>query len=136
MKRALVVVALVVAALSCFVDRRSDELACNVDADCADLDGDRECIDNVCVTAQCPAICDDCDPGRICKITCSQPNECRNGVACPSGYHCELTCNEDCTPVTCVSAESCVVTCNGMADCGPLTCGMASPCTCAGTGCL
>lgn len=136
MKRAVISFVLVIAGLSCFVDRRSSDFACDVDTDCAGLDGDRECIDNVCVEVECPSRCDDCDPGKVCNINCNQPNECRNGLTCPSGWNCEIACNEDCTPVTCVGALSCVVECNGQSSCGPLTCGTASPCSCTGTGCL
>ena len=135
MKRAFAVAALVVLAISCLVDRRSTDFECDTTADCADVGSDRECVDGYCVTASCPQICDDCDPGKICKISCNQPNECRQGVMCPSGYNCQFTCTQDCTPVNCTSAMSCTVTCSG-ASCGPLNCGAASPCMCSGTGCL
>ena len=136
MKCAVVVVTLVVAGLSCLVDRRSIDFECEVDADCDDVEGDRECADGYCVTVSCPSICDDCDPGKVCVINCNNPNECRNGVTCPAGYNCEFDCNEDCTPVNCANAMSCTVDCDLGASCGPVNCGAASPCMCSGTGCL
>lgn len=127
----LVALAMMTAAMSCFVDRRSDEFECDTSADCADLPGDRECSDGYCITTTCPAICDSCATGKKCNISCSGPNECRNGVTCPAGYTCAFNCTANCTPVTC--ALGCTVTCASNADCGPIMCGSGATCTCTMT---
>ena len=134
MKRAVLIIALVVIGLSCLVDRRSGDFDCESDTDCADFDDERVCTNKVCLPVTCPPVCDDCDSGKICNIDCTGMNECRQGVSCPAGYNCKFTCDADCTPVTCTSALSCTVTCETGADCGPLICGAASPCTCTASG--
>ncbi|HLL22163.1 MAG TPA: hypothetical protein VK427_08525 [Kofleriaceae bacterium] len=111
--------------MSCFVDRRSDELACDMDADC---DGDSECDDGVCVPLSCPNVCDSCADGKRCVISCNGPNECRNGVVCPSGYSCAIACTQDCGPIRC--ELGCTVSCQVNADCGPISCGADATCTC------
>jgi hypothetical protein len=137
-KHAALALLLAVVGASCFIDKRSDDFACDVDADCLKLgnDIDRECNnDHVCVAADCPNDCDSCSAGKVCNINCNSPNKCSSGVDCPNGYHCLFTCTRDCEPVDCSDAASCVVTCSGNATCGPIDCGSASPCTCAGSGC-
>lgn len=135
MIRALVAaVAMMIVAMSCLVDRRSDEFACEEDADCVGLDGARECTDGYCTRASCPSICDGgCGPNKACTIECESPNECRNGVTCPSGYTCIFKCTEDCTPVSC--PLGCTVECaDSTADCGPINCGAGATCSCSGIG--
>lgn len=134
MKYGVLAALLVVVGLSCFVDRRSGDFACEVDADCAGLGGgiDRECNDNVCVEVDCPNECDACSAGKICNITCNGSTECTDGVDCPRGYNCQVLCTRNCTPVDCTDAASCLVTCSGNnnTECGPLDCGSATPCMC------
>ncbi len=133
MSRALVASAVMMTiAISCFVDRRSEELTCETDSDCADVGADRECTDGYCVKANCPSICDGgCGTGKTCTVNCSNPNECRNGVTCPAGYTCVFNCTQDCTPVTC--ALGCTVNCSSNADCGPINCGAGATCSCVMT---
>jgi hypothetical protein len=127
---------LVLVGISCLVDRKSSDFACDNDDDCDEIEAGRECKDNFCVKASCPSVCDSCSvSAKTCQINCSGVNECSGGVACPAGYACTFNCSKDCTPVDCSNATSCVVTCSSAsAECGPLSCGAASPCTCGGTG--
>lgn len=121
-------------AMSCLIDRRSSEFACDQDSDCDDLEGERECSDGYCTLMSCPGICDGgCAPGKLCTVNCSSGSECRNGVSCPSGFTCVFNCSQDCQDIEC--PLGCVVNCNGTtADCGPIDCGTGATCSCAGAG--
>ena len=111
-------------AMSCLIDRRSEDFQCDVDADCADIEGSvRECNDGFCTLRSCPSVCDGgCGAGKSCTILCSNAAECRNGIDCPSGFTCTINCSQDCTPVEC--DDGCVVNCSGASDCGPIDCGL------------
>lgn len=127
-------VAMMIIAMSCFIDRRSGDFECDNDDDCAGFeDPDRVCSGGVCIPLSCPAICDGGCSGSMCTINCSTPNECRNGVSCPSGFTCKFNCDEDCTPVNC--PLGCTVVCDGATtDCGPINCGTGATCSCSGVG--
>lgn len=77
----------------------------------------------------CPAQCTSCDQTGTCVIDCDQTN-CDNGVTCPPGRRCEVSCNGDneCgAGVSCSAATSCDITCNGDGACaGGITCGGVS----------
>ena len=77
----------------------------------------------------CPAQCTSCDLTGRCVIDCDQTN-CDNGVTCPPGRPCEVTCNgeDECgSGVNCSAATSCDITCNGEGACaGGVTCGGVS----------
>ncbi|MDQ3340439.1 MAG: hypothetical protein M4D80_35220 [Myxococcota bacterium] len=129
----VVAVVMMTIAMSCLVDRRSTELECDADSDCNDVEGDRECNAGYCVLISCPGICDGgCKPGKKCTVNCTSPNECRNGVDCPSGFTCTFNCSQDCMPDC---PLGCVVNCSGTtADCGPIDCGNGATCSCSGAG--
>lgn len=133
MIRALVAAVAMIVAMSCLVDRRSSEFACDTNADCADFADARECSDGYCTRASCPSICDGgCGPNKTCTIKCLSVNECKNGVTCPSGYTCMFECEENCGPVNC--PLGCTVSCDAGAICGPFNCGAGATCSCSGVG--
>ena len=127
-------VAMMIAAMSCFVDRRASDFECDDDMDCVGLEGTRECSNGYCTRVSCPSICDGgCGPGKTCTIECESQNECRNGVTCPAGYTCTFECDENCTPVSC--PLGCTVACTDAgATCGPINCGAGATCSCSGAG--
>lgn len=129
----VVAIVMMTIAMSCLVDRRSTDFECDDDVDCDDLDGDRECNDGYCVLTSCPGICDGgCMPGKMCTINCTQPNECRTDVNCPTGFTCTFNCSQDCEPDC---PLGCVVNCtSATAECGPIDCGSGATCSCSGVG--
>ena len=134
MTRSLVLaVAMMLLAMSCLIDRRSSELECDVDADCADIPGTaRECNDGVCLPVFCPSICDTCSADRVCTITCNNPTKCDDGIDCPNNFACVFNCTQDCLDLVC--DDGCTVTCAANADCGPIDCGAGETCGCTASG--
>jgi len=127
------VVAMMIVAMSCFIDRRSGDFECDNDDDCNEFQSpSRTCNDGYCVPLSCPSICDGGCTGNLCRIDCSSPNECRNGITCPSGFTCEFECDANCTPVNC--PLGCTVDCSATAECGPINCGSGATCSCSGAG--
>lgn len=137
MLRALLAGTAALAAMSCFVDRRSDSLACATTADCAN---GRICESGYCVdqsSSGCPTGCATCDTTSTPK-TCLVAGTGGDDFLCPSGYHCLVTCGAGaCGDITCTSGAQCTITCNGSNACGTITCTNACACdvTCANGGC-
>ena len=136
MNRALVAAAaMMVFAMSCFIDRHSTTFECDVNSDCDDIEGGlRECKGGYCVLASCPNTCNaGCSTtAKTCSISCSNTNDCTSGVTCPSGYTCTFTCSQDCFDLEC--PLGCTVLCSGNTACGPIACGASATCSCSTSG--
>jgi len=136
------------AVASCGITARSDDLRCELAADCSD---GRMCIDGWCVSGSgsndaaasgdgaigapdgepadapgCPSICDSCLRGG-CQISCDGDGACGDLVVCPAGIPCEVHCagvNACQSGVDCSAASACDIVCNQSGACaGPITCG-------------
>ena len=131
MKWLLLAAATMSLVMSCIIDRRSSELACETDADCLALDGpSRACNDGYCILRDCPDICDSCT-GNFCKISCNSASKCLN-LDCPRGFACAISCSQDCKNLEC--DDGCTVACSANADCGPIDCGAGETCICNESG--
>ncbi len=89
--------------------------------------------------AGCPAVCDDCT-GGICHIRCDDTRDCSGtsqapfGIACPAGFHCEVSCSDDdnckSASVACSGEQACDVLCTGKKTCIGLSLACAGgPCS-------
>jgi len=125
------------AVMSCFVDRKSDSLACKTTADCA---SGRTCSDGYCIeqsSSGCPAHCATCDTTTTPK-TCIVSDTGGDDFTCPSGYKCLVNCTANgCGDITCASDSQCNILCNGDSACGSIQCSNACACdvTCNGGSC-
>jgi hypothetical protein len=135
---------------TCGFDTRSDDLVCEVQADC--LDG-RICEDGLCVLTTridagpmadadpnapdadpnapdamptldaTPVVCpSECDrcEGNTCVIECVQADSCSNQIVCPSGLDCQVVCSGS---ASCNNGIDC-----SMADSCDLTCSTIGSC--------
>ena len=133
----VLVAACAVAAVACFVDRKSDQLACSTQADCA---SDRVCQDGYCVKsgqADCPDHCATCNT-QASPHTCIVVDTGGNDFTCPSGYQCLVQCTAgSCGDITCEGNSQCVISCTGASSCGDISCQNACACdvTCTDGGC-
>jgi len=137
-------------AAGCSVSHRSDDFACQAQADCRD---GRTCVDGFCVlpdgvifdgprppdALDCPAQCTSCNTAaHSCIIDCALNGGCTAAVSCPFGWNCNVLCetqNSCNNGVSCNGSTSCTITCTGRQSCGTVTCG-AGVCnlTCSGPG--
>ena len=77
-----------IAAGSCFVDRKSDGLTCGAGGTCA---GTRICENGYCVEQDCPGDCTACNEAdKTCTVECTDSHHCGD-VFCPSGWTCTIT---------------------------------------------
>lgn len=143
---------IIVAALAgCSVKHRSEDFACERNADCSN---GRSCVDGACVYSgtgnggidagevpgdgqACPSQCTSCDGGtHTCTIDCALNGAvCDQRLTCPAGWNCDVRCNRpgSCSNVSCGQATSCKIACNGAASCTSVTCG-SGPCNVACNG--
>jgi hypothetical protein len=125
-------------AVACLVDRKSDELVCSSQADCA---SDRVCQDGYCVKSgqsDCPDHCATCNT-QTSPHTCVVVDTDGDDFRCPSGYQCLLQCTTgSCGDITCEDDSQCVISCTGANACGDISCQNACACdvTCTGGGCM
>lgn len=140
------IAAIVVAAGSCLVDRKTTELRCGKQSDCTD---GRLCNGGFCVSPDvdpdgplppdvtpCPSPCDTCDlVQETCTINCNTANECGN-VTCPAGFVCTINCDANaCENIDCTGARGCDIDCDGNSACGAIECGTGRcDVTCAANG--
>jgi hypothetical protein len=124
--------------MACFVDRKSDTLACSTAADCSD---NRVCQDGYCVRqsqSDCPAHCDACNTS-VTPHTCIVTSTGGSNFTCPDGFQCLINCSggNACGDLTCAGGAQCVIACSGANSCGDITCSAACACdvTCTGGGC-
>lgn len=142
------------ATTSCSINHRSEQYACTKNADC---DPGRVCSDGFCVVGEgpvvvdagkvdatkpldavlpaCPVQCTSCDTTtRSCVIDCAMANgACQRPVVCPTGYNCDIRCNNDnaCRQgVNCLQGTSCQIACTARNSCDNVVCG---PGTCSVT---
>jgi hypothetical protein len=153
MKLVVAIVVCFTVTLSCSIDKRSGEYACQSTSQC---DTGRTCIDGFCVVSgsgaqidapitgghdggsgikpedastgdMCPSQCTTCSVADMtCNIDCTT-NDCNNNgpVQCPSGYTCTIACGAEssCNDVDCTNALACTVTCGGRNSCQEVDCG-------------
>ena len=123
------------AAMSCFVDRRSDTLTCTTTADCA---SGRTCTNGYCLEQSgCPDHCASCDTTTTPK-TCIVAGTSGDDFTCPSGFHCLVNCGANgCGDITCSSGSQCTIVCTGNSACGTIACSNACACdvTCTSGAC-
>lgn len=118
-------------ATSCFVNTRSDKLACSMTTDCQ---SPRVCEHGECVIDDnaCPDVCTGgCGSDGSCNVIGSGGDS----ITCPQGKTCNISCSGDaCGSITCTNAEKCTIMCIGDNACHNITCG-AGDCiiTCDGT---
>jgi hypothetical protein len=127
-RRALVLggIALAFGVASCLVDRKTSDLRCSEDRDCA-AHKTRVCDRDLgyCVPADCPSVCDECNLGtKSCEIRCDSAGEC-GALSCPPGWSCDITCsaNNACGTIDCRGARSCDITCSAVNACDDIDCG-------------
>lgn len=122
----------------CSVAHRSDNFACESQADCSN---GRMCSDGLCIVgfgnngpndapnADCPAQCTSCDRAeQSCVVDCdSAPELCQRAITCPAGWSCDIRCtgNDSCSAVDCNAAAACEITCDGNDSCSQIACGTA-----------
>ena len=122
-------------ASACFVDRKSDTLACTVQSDCT---SPRVCENGYCVVDPngCPSACTSCDLS-VSPHVCIVDGTDGNNFTCPSGVKCEITCSsgsgsKSCNDITCAAGSQCTVMCSADGACDNVTCNGKS-CTVACT---
>ena len=116
-----------IAAGSCFVDRKSDGLTCGAGGTCA---GTRICENGYCVEQDCPGDCTACNEAdKTCTVECTDSHHCGD-VFCPSGWTCTITCSADnaCGNITCASDASCSIDCQAGGACDQIKCSSACKC--------
>jgi hypothetical protein len=132
MKTSVVIVVLAIFGLgvlsttSCLVNRRSEDYACDDEADCHD---GRVCESGYCVRSG------SCNPAeRTCEFQCSASKPC-GVIQCPTGFDCTIKCSNAnaCGEIDCRTAGGCDISCAGSAACGAITCGaLACEIDCSG----
>lgn len=159
---ALALGALAAVLITCGFDTRSDDLVCDIQADCTD---GRICEDGLCVlttridagpmadadpnapdaapavdapVVSCPPECTRCE-ATTCVIECVQADSCSDQIVCPAGLDCRVVCSGSAScngGIDCTMADSCDLICSTIGSCaGALLCG-TGPCdaVCSGTG--
>jgi hypothetical protein len=126
--------------VACRVDRPSETLTCGTTADCAELAGDRVCMEGYCIVQNCPDDCSECnETARTCTVDCNAPDDCDTQITCPSGWTCTINCNGDgnCNDIMCTDNSRCTIHCNGTNACDDIDCDNACLCdlTCAAGAC-
>lgn len=136
---------LVLLLAACQIDRKSDELRCDVPTDCT---GGRTCMGGWCVldpslvpdaeppgdgtqsdadlvdaappdAGTCPAPCTECSAGR-CVVRCDTAGACPGPITCPANLACEVICSGDGSCgglIDCDATCACDVTCTGAGSC-------------------
>lgn len=117
---------------SCSVNRVSDDLKCDSNADCS---LDRVCVSGYCVVGQnplldarpadaavCPAIC-----GGACDFqtsTCTITGTGSGNITCPTNWNCVINCGTQgaCGTISCTAAASCDIHCTTGSACLGITC--------------
>lgn len=106
-------------ATGCGFDTRSDQFACDSNADC---ETGRTCNDGFCVVGggDCDPACDACNEG-VCIMRCLEQGSCGSRVVCPPSETCRVNCNgmNSCrSGVDCSQATDCEVNCAAAGACG------------------
>jgi hypothetical protein len=112
------------ATTSCWVHRKSDDLACNTTGDCRN---GGTCENGYCLGGTsngCPAPCTSCDLGHLtCEVDCAQGQLC-GALHCPAGFQCTIKCSAGaCGDIDCAAAQSCDIECQGAGACHNINCG-------------
>lgn len=118
-------------AISCFIDRPSEELTCGTTADCAGLSDRHQCMSGYCLVPNCPPSCTSCnETAMTCQVDCTTEAACAGPITCPMGWTCTVSCvgGGACQDVECENGASCDITCSGAGACGAIQC--ASACAC------
>jgi hypothetical protein len=120
----LMVAGLAASMPSCWVHRKSDEVACNTTSDCK---GGGTCENGYCLGSSngCPGPCTSCDlEDRTCEIDCTASQPCGN-LSCPAGFECTIECSNAgaCGDIDCAAATGCDIDCSGALACHNINCG-------------
>lgn len=134
--KALVAV-LALCAVSCTVNRKSEQFTCVTSLDCKD---GRTCDQGYCVTdgsgsdPACDAQCTSCDHTTT-PPTCVIQGTGGASIDCPQNAPCKVLCTSSgaCNQVTC-NAPTCNIICSSPGACGSVSCGGgACDVTCSAT---